>query len=175
MAGEGYGPDNPLRLNFISTTIVGSPELHDVIEATQIMFADVGVELTIEKIDFGQWLARLREHKMANNMRASRNLPIRTVQEGLRIFYTKWGTSWGFNHPVIQENYQCLVRSADLAEREVCARTAGDYLNDNYADIPMFHLHADMTANPKFIEDWLWPGLTSAGISHFHEIKGVRE
>jgi ABC-type transport system substrate-binding protein len=175
LAAEGYGPDNPLKLNFISTTIPGSPELHDVIEATQIMFADVGVEVTIEKLDFGQWLDRLYEHKMANAMRASRNLPIRTVQEGLRIFYTKYGTSWGFNHPVIVENYECLVRSADLAEREACARTAGDFLYDNYADIPMFHLNADVTVNPEYVESYVWPGLTSAGVSHFHNIRGVRD
>ena len=175
LAAEGYGPDNPLLFKFISTVIPGSPELVDVVEATQIMFADVGVEVEIEKMDVAQYVARFREHRMHNTFRASRNLPIRTTQEGLRIFYTSYGTSWGFAHPYSDEKYECLVRSADLAEREVCAREAGDFLYDTYADIPMFHLHGDVTVNPKFVSDYIWPGLTSAGVSHFHEIKGVRE
>jgi hypothetical protein len=29
--------------------------------------------------------------------------------------------------------------------------------------------------NPEFIESYVWPGLTSAGVSHFHNIKGVTQ
>jgi ABC-type transport system substrate-binding protein len=175
LAAEGFGPDNPLKLKSITTTILGSPELHDVTEAMQIMFADVGVEMTIERVDFGQWLARGRDHKLHDTLRASRNLPIRTTQEGLRIFYTKYHTGWYFNDPFVNEKYECLVRSADLAEREACARAAGDFLYDNYADIPGFHLNADVTVDPEFIQDYIWPGLTSAGVSHFQNIRGVQE
>ena len=101
--------------------------------------------------------------------------PVRTVQEGVRIFYTNEGTVWGFAHPFVNETYQCLKTSADLAERDECAREIGNFLYDNYADIPMFHLKADVTVNPEYITDYVWPGLTSVGVSHFHAIKGVRE
>ena len=106
---------------------------------------------------------------------AIRNLPVRTVQEGVRIFYTNEGTVWGFAYPFVNEKYQCLKTSADLDERHQCAREIGSFLYDNYADIPMFLIKADLTVDPEFIEDYLWPGLTSAGVSHYHEIKGVRD
>ena len=128
LEAEGYTPDNPLKIKTISTTILGSPELHDVIEATGVMWAEVGVELEIEKLDFGSWLSRLREKKTANSVIAIRNLPIRTVQEGVRGFYTKEGTLWGFAHPFVTETYQCLKTSADLDERDQCARAIGDFL-----------------------------------------------
>ena len=175
LAAEGYGPDNPLELKFISRPSPGTPELPQVVEAVQIMFADVGVNLTIENIDRGQYGSRIREKKLTNTLRAGRNLPIRTVKEGVRVFYSTEGNSWGYPHPTLMENYQCLVTSADLDEREQCARAIGDLLYDNYADIPMFHTNTDVTVDPEFIDDYVWPGLTAAGASHFHNIKGVRE
>ena len=175
LAAEGYDENNPLKLKVISTTIPGSPELHDVIEATQIMYADVNVNLEIEKLDFGTWLSRGRDHELENTMRASRNLPIRSTQEGVRVFFTKYNAPWYLNDPLVDENYLCLEQSADLEEREKCARDIGDFLYDNYISAPMFQLYADVTVNPDFIESYLWPGLTSAGVSHFHNIKGVRE
>ena len=175
LAAEGYGPDNHLKLKFISTTIPGSPELHDVIEATQIMYADINVDLEIEKLDFGTWLQRGRDHKLENTLRASRNLPIRSTQEGIRVFFTNHYASWYLNEPFVNDTYLCLEQSADLEERDNCARGIGDYLYDNYIAAPMFHLYADVTVNPEFIESYVWPGLTSAGVSHFHNIKGVTQ
>ena len=175
MEAEGYTSDNPLKITSISTVIPGTPELADVIEAAGIMWAEVGIELEIEKIDLGAFSARAREHKMQNTLRPTRNLPIRTTQEGVRIFYTKFYSGWYFAHPFINENYLCLTRSADLAVREKCARDIGDFAYNNYANIPLFHNNADVTVNPEYIEGYVWPGLTSAGISHYHEIKGVRE
>ncbi len=175
LALEGYGPDNPLTLRAISTAIPGSPELADVLEAAVIMWVDVNVNVSIEKLDIGGYTARRVEHKLKNTVRPSRNLPIRTTQEGVRIFYTKYTTGWYYAHPYVNETYMCLVKSADLEVREKCARELGDWLYDNYADMPMHHLPADVTVNPNYIESYVWPGLTSAGISHYHNIKGVRE
>ena len=175
LAAEGYDEDNPLKLKFISTTIPGSPELHDVIEATQIMYADVNVQLEIERLDFGSWLQRGRDHDLENTLRASRNLPIRSTQEGIRVFYTNHYASWYLNEPFVNETYLCLEQSADLAERDTCARDIGNYIYDNSMVAPMFHLYADVTVDPNYIESYQWPGLTSAGVSHFHNIKGVKE
>ena len=175
LEAEGYTPDNPLKLKTATTVILGSPELTDVTEATAVMWADLGVELEFERLDFATFVNRLRQKQTTNYVMAIRNLPVRTVQEGVRIFYTNEGTVWGFAHPFVNEKYQCLKTSADLDERHQCAREIGNFLYDNYADIPMFLIKADLTVDPEYIEDYLWPGLTSAGVSHYHEIKGVRE
>ena len=65
LAEEGYGPDNPLKIKSVTTVIPGSPELHDVTEAVQIMYADVNVEMSITKVDFGEWLNQYRSPCMA--------------------------------------------------------------------------------------------------------------
>jgi hypothetical protein len=50
----------------------------------------------------------------------------------------------------------------------------GNYLYDNYVDIPIYELTHDMTVNPDVIESWVYPGLSSAGITHFHNIRAVQ-
>ena len=172
---EGFGPDNPLKIKAITTVIPGTPELHDVTEVVGVMWADIGVELELERLDIGAYVARIRNHELANHIVPNRNLPIRTTYEGIRNTYTNTGFIWGYPHPFLQEEFQCLITSADLDERELCARAIGDLLYDNFANIPMFHVRADVTVDPEFIADYVFTGLTSAGVSHFHEIKGVRE
>ena len=60
MEAEGYTPDNPLKLKTATTVILGSPELTDVTEATAVMWADLGVELEFERLDFATFVNRLR-------------------------------------------------------------------------------------------------------------------
>ena len=174
LALEGYGPDNPLEIKSATTAIPGSPELHDVTEATQIMFADVNVNMTIEKLDFAVWLDRLRAHEYQNSVVATRNTPIRTTELGVRVFLSDQAGWWGFAHPFINEKYECLRLTADKAVREQCALDLGNFAFENHTDIPLFELTHDMTVNPEYIAGWVYPGLSSAGITHFHNIKAVK-
>jgi ABC-type transport system substrate-binding protein len=174
LAEEGYGPDNPLKIKSATTAIPGSPELHDVTEAIQIMFADVNVEMSIEKLDFGEWLNWLRGHQYTNTFVATRNTPIRTTELGTHAFLADTGNWWGFAHPLVNEKNQCLRTSPNAVEREQCALDLGNFLYDNHSDSPLFELTHDMTVNPEFIAGWVYPGLSSAGITHFHNIKAVK-
>ena len=175
LEAEGYTQDNPLQLKSITTFIPGSPELHDVTEAIGTMWAEVGVELAIERLEIGSWASRMRKHQTANHIVASRNLPIRTTQEGVRNQFTNTGFMWGYPHPVLQENFDCLEKSADLDVRQQCALTIGNLVYDTYGQIPLYLLKSDLVVDPEYIAEYVFAGLTSAGISHFHEIKGVRE
>jgi ABC-type transport system substrate-binding protein len=174
LAEEGYGPNNPLKIKSLTTVIPGSPELHDVTEAVQIMFADVDVEMTITKIDFGEWLNQLRGHVWQNALIATRNTPIRTTQLGTHTFIADTGNWWGFADELAVEANQCLITQSDINIRHDCALELGNHLYDNYADIPLFELSHDMTVNPELIAGWVYPGLASAGITHFHNIKAVK-
>jgi ABC-type transport system substrate-binding protein len=174
LAQEGYGPDNPLKIRSSTTVIPGSPELHDVTEAIQIMFAEVDVEMSITKIDFGEWLNQLRGHVWQNQLIATRNTPIRTTQLGTHTFIADTGNWWGYADDFVNERNQCLINESDIAVRHECALSLGNYLYDNYSDIPMFEISHTMAVNPEFIEGWVYPGLSSAGITHFHNIKAVK-
>ncbi len=175
LAAEGFGPDNPLKLNSITAVIPGTPELHDVMEAIGAMWAEIGVEVEIERLEVGRYVSRIRKHQLTNHIVPNRNLPIRTTQEGVRNQFTNTGFLWGFPHPELQENFDCMVKSADLDVRARCAQAMGDLIYNNYAQIPGHHLKSDLTVDPQYIADYVYTGLTSAGVSHFHNIEGVRE
>ena len=174
LAEEGYGPDNPLRIKAATTVIPGSPELHDVTEAIQIMFAEVDVEMSITKVDFGEWLNQYRTHQWHNTVVATRNTPIRTTQLGTHTFIADTGFFWGFADDFVNERNQCFLTQADAEVRRTCALELGNYLYDNYSDMPLFELTHDMTVNPDVIAGWVYPGLSSAGITHFHNIKAAQ-
>jgi len=174
LAKEGYTADNPLKIRAITTVIPGSPELHDVTEAVQIMFAEVDIDMSMTKIDFGEWLAQLRAHEWHNAVVATRNTPIRTTQLGIHTFFADTGNWWGFADETTLEGNVCLFTQADINIRHECALKLGNHLFDNYTDLPMFELSHDMAVNPEFIESWVYPGLSSAGITHFHNIKAVK-
>ena len=175
LALEGYGPDNPLKIKSVTTVIPGSPELHDVTEAVQVMYADVNVEMAINRVDFAEWVNQARGHEWQNSIYAIRNTPIRTTQLGTDTFYADTGTFWGFAHPFVNEKNQCFLTQSDAEVRGQCALELGNYLYDNYVDIPIYELTHDMTVDPDVIESWVYPGLSSAGITHFHNIRAVQQ
>ena len=140
------------------------------------MWAEIGVEVSIERLEIGRWVSRIREHSLANTLVIMRNLPIRLTQEGVRNQFSNTGFAWAYPHPVLQENLDnCMEKSADLEVREKCARTIGDLIYDNYAQIPGHLSTSDLTVDPEFISDYVFTGMTSAGVSHFYNIKGVRK
>ena len=174
LALEGYGPDNPLKIKSVTTVIPGSPELHDVTEAVQVMYADVNVEMSINRVDFAEWANQARGHEWQNTIYAIRNTPIRTTQLGTDTFYADTGTFWGFADDYVNERNQCFLTQSDADVRGQCALELGNYLYDNYVDIPIYELTHDMTVDPDVIESWVYPGLSSAGITHFHNIRAVQ-
>ena len=146
---EGFGPDNPIKIKSITTVIPGTPELHDVTEAVGVMWAEVGVELEITRLEVGGYVSRIRAHELTNHIVPNRNLPIRTTYEGVRNTYTNTGFLWSYPHPDLQKNFACLETLADIDKRAVCAQAIGNLLYDNYANIPMFHIRSDLTVDPR--------------------------
>ena len=172
LAEAGYEPGEVVIESW-STVIPGNPEIPQLIEVMSTMWEEAGFSTTIQDWDIGAWLDTITEHGIYEKFVVGRNTPIRTTQEGLRIFFSSepHGFIYGFEHDLINENYNCLRESVDAEEREACARIAGDFIYENYAMIPLFQITFDMTIDPEFISDWQYPGVGSAHPTHEHNIK----
>ena len=176
LAAEGYTADNPLKIKAIAAVVPGTPEQPEVLEAMGAMWAEIGVEMSMVRLDVGQWVARIREHSLNNTILPMRNLPIRLTQEGVRNQFSNTGFAWAYPHPVVQENLDnCMEKSADLEVRDKCARNIGDIIYNNYGQIPGHLSTSDLTVDPEFIAGYVFTGMTSAGVSHFYNIKGVKK
>ena len=172
LAEAGYAPGEVVIESW-STVIPGNPEIPQLIEIMSTMWEDAGFSTKIQEWDFGAWLEKITEHGVYEKFIIGRNTPIRTTQEGLRIFFSSepHGFVYGFEHDYVNEQYNCLRESVDAAEREECARKAGDFIFDQYAMLPMFQIAFDMTIDPEFISDWQYPGVGSAHPTHEHNIR----
>ncbi len=56
-------------------------------------------------------------------------------------------------------------------ERQRLARSIGDHLFEEFADIPMFWFANEVLANPKVVGEWVYPGLAAGRSTHFELIK----
>ena len=176
LAEAGYA-DGQIQIDMISTVIPGNPEIPQLIEALSGMWEAVGIDTTIVDLEFGQWLDRVTSHDIYETFTILRNTPIRTTQEGLRVFWTSApdGFLYGWENDYINERYNCLESELAPDVREQCAREAGDYMFEEYTSVPLFQVTFDITVNPEFIESWVYPGVGSAHPTHVHLIKACPE
>ena len=172
LAEAGYGPGD-ISIDMSSTVIPGNPEIPQLIEILSTMWEAVGVDTNIIDVEFGAWAETLFNHDIHETFVILRNTPIRTTQEGLRVFWVSApdGLLYGWESDSINEQYDCLEQSLDVAEREQCARDAGDEMFDDFLTLPLFQTTFDMTIDPEFISGWVYPGVGSAHPTHVHNIK----
>jgi peptide/nickel transport system substrate-binding protein len=172
LEGQGYA-DGDISIDLLSTVIPGNPEIPQLIEILSTMWEAIGIDTNIVDMEFGSWLAKVQAHDIHESFTILRNTPIRTTQEGLRIFWASApdGFLFGWEDDVINEKYDCLERSLNVAEREQCAGDAGDYMFDDFLTLPLFQTTFDMTIDPAFISEWIYPGVGSAHPTHVHNIK----
>ena len=172
LAEAGYGPGD-ISINMLSTVIPGNPEIPQLVEALSVMWEDIGVNTSIQDLEAGAWLSQVQDHDIHETFTILRNTPIRTTQEGLRVFWVSKpdGFLFGWENDLVNEKYNCLESVLDADEREQCARDAGDFLFDDYATLPLFQTTFDMTIDPEFIAGWVYPGVGSAHPTHVHLIE----
>ena len=172
LAEAGYAPGE-VEIESWSTVIPGNPEIPQLLEIMSTMWEAAGFSTKIQEWDFGVWLEKITAHDIYEKFIIGRNTPIRTSQEGLRVFFSSepHGFIYSFEHDVLNENYLCLRESVDADDREACARTGGDFIFDEYAMVPLFQITFDMTIDPEFISGWQYPGVGSAHPTHEHNIR----
>jgi len=175
LAAEGYGPGD-LTIEMVSTVIPGNPEIPQLHEALSVMWEEIGINTKIQDLEIGTWVNEFNGHFPSypdGNFTIIRNTPIRTTQEGLRVFFASEpdGFAFGYEDDFTNEKYACLRDSVDADVREKCAREAGDYIYDMYAMVPLFQTTFDMVIDPVYISEWQYPGVGSAHPTHVHNIK----
>ena len=132
----------------------------------------IGIDTEVQPLDSGEYNRQLQKHEMHNKFAISRNSPIRTVQEGLRVFY--YENNNAYQQDDLDTAYECLVNSVDASERNKCAQDAGDIIFDHYASVPLFQKTYDLAIDPTYIEGWQYPGVGSAHPTHVHNIKSAQ-
>jgi peptide/nickel transport system substrate-binding protein len=155
----------------VASVLAGNPEFGTMAELLQVYFEEIGMQTEIREMDWASLraLGRAREAYVINPIR---NSPIRPSEVHLINSYTSGGSPFdGFEDDQIQGLIDKLTTTFDAEERDKIAAEAFTYLYEQYADMPIASIRAEVIINPEFVADWPFPGVTTTGVSHWHLIE----
>lgn len=176
LAEAGY-PDafpDPV-IPIVSSTLNGNPEFPVMSELLQVYFDAIGLQTKIVEMDWPTLgaMGRARESFMISPVR---NAPLRPTEAALVNFHTERGTPYGgFEDDKIEGLADELERTINPTERHRIATEAFTYLFEQYADMPLATVHAEVAVNPDVVAGWVFPGVTTNSVSHWHLIEAAGE
>jgi len=165
----GYGPGQ-LKFKILAFTEPGESEGPQVAEALNIYYKDVGVDTEIEVLDWAKVREMFRKKAIQCCMWPN-IISWRPSEEWIRTSYHSKSPNHHYENEFIDKHYEALTKAVNPAERQNIARTIGDHLFDEFADIPLFWFSNEVVANPKVVGEWVYPGLAAGRSTHFHLVK----
>jgi peptide/nickel transport system substrate-binding protein len=151
-------------------TLPGLPEIVDIGQALALDFQAVGLTPKLVEIDF----PRVRELYRTKTIHGAM-WPLRHSLRALdttRIFHrNKDAVVYSYEHPVIEDKLEALNRVVDSQERAQLLRQIGDHKFNEFADIPLFWLFAEVAVNPKYIAEYVFPGIITGFFTHLEYVK----
>jgi ABC-type transport system substrate-binding protein len=165
----GYGPGQ-IKMKIIAFTEPGESEGPQVAEALGIYYKEVGIEAEIEVLDW----AKVREMFRKKTIQCCiwpNIISWRPSEEWIRTSYFSKSNTHHYENEFIDKTYAALSAAVNPQERQKLARSIGDHLFQEFADIPMFWFANEVVANPKFVGSWVYPGLAAGRSTHFELIK----
>jgi len=169
LADAGYGPNNPLKVRGLLMNWFGFPEAIDLLQAMQIYFRDVGVDMALEEWEFNKFFAELRTHspKIVGGIWTSPP-SYKTVNAQLRLFHDSTAGPGRFlENDFLDTEVAKLQQIVDPAQRAKKQQEIGDYLFDNFSTMSLFYIFIEFVANPEIVDQWPFPGSDGANYGHF--------
>jgi ABC-type transport system substrate-binding protein len=168
----GY-PAGKLQVKILAFTNPGESEGPQVAEALQIYFQEVGINATIEVLDW----AIVRDMGRSKSMQCCiypNIISWRPIEDRIRSSYSSLAVGGNFQDEFIDKHYHALTQSTKPDERERLARAIGDHVFENFADLPLFWFYNEVAVNPKVVADWTYPGIGGGRSTHYHLIKAAK-
>jgi hypothetical protein len=78
---------------------------------------------------------------------------------------------YAYEDAAIDERLETLGKVVDRGERARLLREIGDQKFFEFADIPIYWLFAEATVNPKYIAEYVFPGIITGFFTHLEYIK----
>jgi ABC-type transport system substrate-binding protein len=165
-AGDGHGFAFPVYLY----TLPGLPEQVDIGQALALEWEAIGLQPKLVEIDFPRVREKYRTKTIQGAVFPARN-SLRAL-DNLRIMNkTKDSVVHVYLHPYIEERIEALNITVDQKERTRLLREIGDHKLENFAEIPLFWLFAEAAVNPKYIAEYIFPGVITGFFTHLEYVK----
>lgn len=169
-AGYPDAFENPV-IPITVSVVSGNPEFPIIAELAQVYFEEVGLQTELREVDWSS-IASAGRGRQAYFINPIRNAPIRPSDVALSNTFTPGGSPYhGYEDDHIQDLINQIETTFDAKSRESLIQEAFIYTYEQYTDMPIAALDVEMTIDPDAIAEWRYPGVTTAGMSHWHLIK----
>jgi hypothetical protein len=95
----------------------------------------------------------------------------RALETVRNLHKAKDSVGYWYEHPVIEERIAALGTVVDRGERGQLLREIGDHKFDECAEIPLFWLFAEAAVNPRYVAEYVFPGVITGYYTHLEYIK----
>ena len=153
-------------------TLPGLPEQVDIGQAMALDFQAIGLKAKLTEIDFPRVRERFRTKTIHGAVFPTRH-GLRALDIIRLAHKAKDSTAYFYEHPFIEERLEALGKVAEPGERARLLREIGDHKFTEFAEIPLFWLFAEATVNPKYIAEYVFPGVITGYFTHLEYIKLV--
>jgi ABC-type transport system substrate-binding protein len=167
----GYAP-GAIKITGLAAPHASLPEFPEVMEAVQIYFREVGIQMDLENTEF----ARVNQQRRTKELHcciSPGGAELSTIEERIRQWNTSKGTIHSFEDDFNEEKHLALTKAVDPKERDRLAREIGDHLFDSFSSIPLYWISLEVVVNPKVVADWTFPGTAQGYWSHWALLKAA--
>ena len=153
-------------------TLAGLPEQVDIGQAMALDWQAVGLKPKLVEIDFPRVQELYRTKAIHGAVWGLRGRAL--APDSIRIINKNQdGVIYAYEHPFIDDRLNELGRVLDPGERTRLLREIGDHKFNEFAEIALFWLFAEVAVNPRVIEEYVFPGSIPGFYTHLEYIKLV--
>ncbi len=165
LAEAGYA--DGFKVRGILMNVFGFPESADFMQALEVYFREVGIEMELEEWEFSNYFSSWTNKEPESFGIWISPPSFKTVYAQLSLFNRSTGAIHFYETPKLDELFADLSSAVDLDERDRIQREMGNILYDEYAYMPFFYIFIEFVANPNIIDNWEFPGSDGANYGHF--------
>ena len=151
-------------------TLPGLPEIVDIGQAMALDFQAIGLKPKLVEMEFPRVRELYRTKTIHGALFPSRHAA-RALEVARNVHKAKDSVGYWYEHPFIEERLEALSTVVDTAERTRLLREIGDHKFNEFAEIPLFWLFAEATINPKYITEYVFPGVITGYFTHLEYVK----
>ena len=173
LAEAGYPDGFTIQLKI--TQLPGLPEMIPASEALMVYLNKIGIKVEAEEMEWAKVRSNYRAKTTHNWIYPIRGT-FRPAQVTLRFYNISVleGFISSYENKTIDEKYEIFNNSVDAVERDQLLREIGQIKFDNYAEVPIAWLPAQLVSDPKVVKEFKWPGNINASFSHIEYVVPVQ-
>ena len=169
LAEAGYPDGFTIQLKI--PQLPGLPEMIPASEALIVYLNDIGIKVEAEEMEWAKVRSNYRAKTTHNWIYPIRGT-FRPAQVTLRFYNISVleGFISSYENKLIDEKYEIFNNSVDAVERDQLLREIGQIKFDNYAEVPIAWLPAQLVSDPEVVKEFNWPGNINASFSHIEYV-----